>query len=67
MISQTMTEWKENDRVTIAGERGVYVVQRTETNKDGSVSLYGGNSNPNGCRGFRDIMPERLRARKAGK
>lgn len=68
MTSQTTkTEWKVDDRVTIVGERGVYTVQRDKPNKDGSISLFGGDTNPNGNRGFRDIMPERLRARKAGK
>lgn len=54
----------KGDKVTIVGERGVYVVQREETNKDGSFSLYGGDVNPNGCRGFRDIMPEKLRLKR---
>jgi len=48
------------DRVMIKGERGTYVVKRAETGKDGSVLLYGGDTNPNGNRGFRSIMPERL-------
>lgn len=54
-------EFKKGDKVSIVGERGVFVVQRDETNKDGSVSLYGGDANPNGCRGFRDVMPSRLK------
>lgn len=68
MESQTkMTEFKAGDRVTILGERGIYTVRKDEPNKDGSISLYGGDANPNGNRGFRDIMPKRLKPAKAKK
>lgn len=63
----TMTEWKAGDRVTIIGERGVYTVQKDEPNKDGSITLYGGDINPNGNRGSRYIMPKRLKPVKAKK
>lgn len=35
-------------------------MMRDDLNPDGSVHLYGGDLNPNGIRGFRDIMPGRL-------
>ena len=62
-MSQTMTksEWKAGDAVGIKGSQGTFKVMRDEPNKDGSISLYGGDENPNGCRGFRDIMPDRLK------
>lgn len=66
-MTTTMTEWKEGDRVAIKGSSGVYIVQRDEPNADGSISLYGGDKNPNGVRGFRDIMPERLKRKEKAK
>ena len=60
-------EFKEGDRVTIVGERGVYTVQKDQPNKDGSITLYGGDVNPNGNRGSRYIMPKRLKPAKAKK
>lgn len=45
----------------------MYIVQRDEPNADGSISLYGGDKNPNGVRGFRDIMPERLKRKEKAK
>ena len=48
------------DRVRIEGERGTYKVFRSEPYKDGSILLYGGDSNPNGVRGFRAVMPAKL-------
>lgn len=61
------TEFKVGDRVNIVGERGVYTVKKDEPNKDGSISLFGGDVNPNGNRGARYIMPNRLRPVKAKK
>ena len=58
----TMSEWKTGDRVRVRGLAGIYVVQKDDPNADGSISLYGGSADPNGVRGFRDIMPERLKA-----
>jgi hypothetical protein len=69
MESQTTmtTEFKAGDRVNIVGERGVYTVQNDQPNKDGSITLYGGDVNPNGNRGSRYIMPKRLRPVKVKK
>lgn len=64
MTTTETTTWKKGDRVSIKGTQGVYVVQRDEPNSDGSISLYGGDKNPNGVRGFRDIMPERLKRKE---
>lgn len=50
--------------VRIRGERGVFVVKSTAS-KDGSVTLYGGDRDPRGHRGFRAVMPERLIAAKS--
>lgn len=66
-MTETTTEWKKGDRVAVKGTQGVYIVQRDEPNADGSISLYGGDKNPNGVRGFRDIMPERLKRKEKGK
>jgi len=52
--------FNDGDRVRVEGERGTYKVFRAEPYKDGSILLYGGDSNPNGVRGFRSVMPERL-------
>lgn len=67
MTTMETSEWKTGDRVKIKGSTGIYVVQRDEPNADGSISLYGGDKDPNGCRGFRDIMPERLKAAPTSK
>lgn len=61
LSQMTKSEWKAGDIVGIKGSQGTFKVMRDEPNKDGSVSLYGGDENPNGCRGFRDIMPDRLK------
>lgn len=53
-------KFEVGDKVMIKGERGTYKVHRAEVSKDGSVLLYGGDTNPNGNRGFRSVMPERL-------
>ena len=55
-----MMEFKEGDRVKVANERGSYRVYRTELSADGSLLLYGGDPNPNGVRGFRSVMPDKL-------
>lgn len=64
MTETTQTEWKEGDLVGIKGQQGIFKVMRNEPNRDGSISLYGGDENPNGCRGFRDIMPDRLKPKQ---
>lgn len=53
-------ELRIGDRVRVTGERGTYKVFRAEPYKDGSILLYGGDSNPNGNRGFRSVMPDKL-------
>jgi hypothetical protein len=53
-------EYVKGDRVKVVGERGAYVVHRSEPGKDGSILLYGGDVNPNGVRNYRSIMPARL-------
>jgi hypothetical protein len=69
----TMIRFEPGDQVRVKGERGVYKVHRAATGKDGSLLLYGGDPNPNGVRGFRSVMPERLekdtpkRAKKGAK
>lgn len=63
-MTTTKTEWQEGDLVGIKGQQGIFKVMRSEPNKDGSISLYGGDENPNGVRGFRDVMPERLKKKE---
>lgn len=46
------------DWVRIKGGQGVYRVMGYS--KDGSVSLYGGDKDPKGHRGARNVQPERL-------
>lgn len=41
-------------------DRGTYEVMSVTLSPDGSVSLYGGDLDPNGRRGYRAVMPERL-------
>lgn len=55
------------DWVRIKGEQGVFRVMRLplEGKGDGSVSLYGGDKNPEGRRGYRAVMPARLVPTKA--
>lgn len=63
-------EFNVGDMVKVNGERGRYRVYRSEPHRDGSILLYGGDPNPNGVRGFRSVMPERLsvdRQKGAGK
>jgi hypothetical protein len=50
------------DWVRIAGSPSIYKVMGYS--KDGSVSLYGGDPDPNGRRGSRAIMPDRLKSAK---
>lgn len=57
---ETTIEFVKGDRVRIAGERGTFKVHRTERNPDGSVSLFGGDMDPNGTQSFRDVFSERL-------
>lgn len=66
--SQTMTtEWEVGEVVRIKGSQGLFKVKKSTPNKDGSISLYGGDKNPNGNRGFRDVMPARLIRKSGGK
>lgn len=53
-------DFNDGDKVRIEGERGTYKVHRGEPWKDGSILLYGGDSNPMGVRGFRAVMPSKL-------
>jgi len=39
---------------------GSYVLMADTPAPDGSLSLYGGDVDPNGRRGYRAVMPERL-------
>lgn len=41
-------------------DRGTFEVMSSKPAPDGSISLYGGDADPNGHRCFRAIMPERL-------
>lgn len=52
--------YAKGDRVRIVGDRGSFVVFRTEPSPDGSILLYGGDPNPNGVRNFRSVMPDRV-------
>lgn len=46
--------------VRIVGQQGVFKVMRSLLNPDGSLTLYGGDKNPRGHRGYRAVMPSRL-------
>lgn len=47
--------------VGVDGERGqVYTIYSTDLRPDGTILLYGGDSNPNGVRGFKSVMPEKV-------
>ena len=58
-----MGEFKEGDKVAIAGRRGTFVVIATDK-PDGSVLVYGGDKNPNGKQGYRSVMPDKLKRAK---
>lgn len=50
------------EKVKIEGERGtVYFVADHAPSPDGSIMLYGGSTNPNGRRGYRSVMPDRIK------
>lgn len=55
----TTTEtFAPGDQVKIAGENGYYWV--VGEGADGSISLWGGDKNPNGSRSSRAVMADRL-------
>lgn len=56
----TTSELEKGVRVKIVGERGTFKVWQTEPNQDGSIILFGGDTDPNGRQSFRNIKPERL-------
>ena len=56
-----MPEFNVGDRVMVKGERGTYVVQRSEPYSDGSILVYGGGTNPNARQRFRNVMPANLK------
>jgi hypothetical protein len=60
VMKMTTTEFSMGETVQVVGERGSYVVKRVEPWVDGSILLYGGDTDPNGIRGFRAIMPDKL-------
>lgn len=49
-------EYKIKDRVKIKAESGYYWVHGYSA--DGSLTLWGGDADPNGYRCYRNIMPE---------
>lgn len=59
-----MIEYERGDKVRIVGERGVYRIYRSELGADGSVLLYGGDTDPNGVQGFKAVMPNKIYADK---
>jgi hypothetical protein len=59
MTTETIT-FQVGDRVRVDNERSTYKVWREEPGPDGSILLYGGDQDPNGVRGFRSVMPNRL-------
>lgn len=63
-MSTTTSEYERGDRVRVIGERGTYNVYRSELGPDGSILLYGGDTDPNGVQGFRAVMPNRVAADK---
>lgn len=73
MKSKVESPYVKGDKVKVAGERGgVFVVYRTELSPDGSILLYGGDSNPNGVRNFRSfpvdkVLPADKAKKKGGK
>jgi len=56
----TETTFNVGDRVKVDLERGSYKVKRNIPDSDGSLLLYGGDPNPNGVRGFRSVLADRL-------
>lgn len=54
------SEFKVKDRVKIDSENGFYWVHGYSA--DGSLTLWGGDADPNGYRCYRNIKPERLKA-----
>lgn len=60
--SRVVSDWwmEVGTLVRIVGERGTFVVMSSALFKDGSVSLYGGDADPNGHRCYRAVMPERI-------
>jgi hypothetical protein len=58
MTTTTETTFNIKDRVKITGENGFYWVYGNS--QDGSVTLWGGDKDPNGYRSFRSVKPERL-------
>jgi hypothetical protein len=51
---------EEGALVRITGDRGSYVVMSSALAPDGSVTLYGGDVDPNGHRSYRSVMPNRI-------
>lgn len=59
--AELVNPYTKGDKVKVTGERGgSYVVYRSELSPDGSILLYGGDANPNGVRGFRSVMLDRV-------
>lgn len=56
----TTDKFAKGDRVRIEGERGTYKVNKDDPNSDGSISLFGGDMDPNGRQGHRAVLPSRL-------
>lgn len=52
------------NHVSITGTRGTFLVLRTpDETKDGSVLLFGGDTNPNGKQGYRSVMPDKIKVK----
>lgn len=53
-------DFSKGDHVRVSSERGTYRVYRSEPDKDGSILLFGGDTDPRGIQGFRAVLPEKL-------
>lgn len=56
--------FEKGDKVMIVGENGVFRVYDDIPWYDGSISLFGGDKDPNGIRKFRSVMPDKIKADK---
>lgn len=68
-MSQRTTNWSLPDTLEVGmllrlrpgfEDRGTYVLMSIDPAPDGSLTLYGGDADPNGHRRYRSVMPDRL-------